>query len=71
MNNVYTHKGKSRVAGKLQVTGKVHMTKTCFSTEAYKQTATASYNEYSEVNSLLSAAPGRAMKTHSKNKSMF
>lgn len=50
MSKVSSHKDKPLMVDK------PHMAKACFSIEAYKQITTASFNEYSKANSLLSAA---------------
>lgn len=55
-NTVHNHKGKPHVAGRL------HTARTYFSIKAYKQTTVSSGSEQSEVNSLLSATPGRGIK---------
>lgn len=56
MSKVSSHKDK------LTVAGTQHVIKTCFSTEAYQQIPVASCDEGAEVNSLLSATPGRGPK---------
>ena len=50
--------------------GKPHGEKTCFSIEVYKQIATASCNELSVVNLLLSATSGRGKKTQTEKSSI-
>jgi hypothetical protein len=56
--------------GKPHVVDQLHLVKTSFSIEAYKQITIFSCNKYSEVISLLSVAHGRVTKAHSKNNPM-
>ena len=59
MRKVFNHKDKMRMA------------KTCFSMEACNQVTRTSSNDQSEVNTLLSATPGKGTKTPSKNNLVF